>query len=262
MHHQIDSLAYTNHLRSLPPSHKVGFAIALFMLGFVSWMGVQGAIAIWLAIWIICYAGIPAKIYGQLLLIPLTFWLLSVPALILGISFSGNVNTADIAWGSRYFYLSQQGISQVQIILMRAIALSSCLYFILLTTPFADILNLLKVWRFPTIIIELLALMYRFIFVLTDTVLELITAQKSRLGYHNRRSQLRSLGIIVSQLLWRTLENYRACSLGLISRGFNGELRFWSDREYQANSRYLKEALVGYGLLLLLAIFPYIERNI
>lgn len=259
MHHQIDSLAYTNRLRSLPPSHKVGWAIALFVLGFVSWMGVQGAIAFWLAIWIIFYAGIPAKIYGQLLLIPLTFWLLSVPALVLGISFSGNVNPIDIAWGWRYFYLSQQGISQAQIIFMRAIALTSCLYFILLTTPFADILHLLKAWRFPTVIIELLALMYRFIFVLTDTVLELVTAQKSRMGYRNRRSQLRSLGIIISQLLWRTLENYRACSLGLISRGFNGELRFWSDREYKANPRYMVEAIAGYFLLVLLAILPYLE---
>ncbi|MFP4009536.1 MAG: cobalt ECF transporter T component CbiQ [Spirulinaceae cyanobacterium] len=259
MHHQIDSLAYTNQLRSLPPSHKVGFAIALFVLGFVSWMGVQGAIALWLAIWIIFYAGIPAKIYGQLLLIPLTFWLLSVPALILGVSFSGNINPIDIAWGSRYLYFSQQGITQAQTVLMRAISLTSCLYFVLLTTPFADILNLLKAWRFPAIIIELLALMYRFIFVLTDTVLELVTAQKSRLGYHNRRSQFRSLGIIISQLLWRTLENYRACYLGLISRGFNGELRFWSDREYQANPRYMVEAIAGYCCLLLLAIIPYFD---
>jgi cobalt/nickel transport system permease protein len=264
MHHKIDSLAYTNNLRSLPPAHKVGFAIALFILGFGGGGWVQGAIAIWLAIWIVVYARIQAKIYAQLLLIPLSFWILSIPALIIGISGNFAAIEADRVWGmavgSMDVYISQQGLNQAQTILTRAIALSSCLYFVLLTTPFADLLNLLRKWQCPEIIVELLGLMYRFIFVLTDTVLELIVAQQSRLGYRNWRSQLRSLGIIVSQLLWRTLENYRSYSLGLASRGMNGELRFWSDRTYQANPRYFWEAIAGCLVLLLMSGWHYADR--
>ncbi|MEO0827408.1 MAG: hypothetical protein AAFY67_17515 [Cyanobacteria bacterium J06642_9] len=52
MHHQIDTLAYTNRLRYLPPEHKLGFAIALFVLGYAAPLIVplivQGMIAVWI----------------------------------------------------------------------------------------------------------------------------------------------------------------------------------------------------------------------
>ncbi len=47
MNHQIDSLAYTNRLRGLPPSHKLSFAIALLILSLVSGAIVQLSIALW-----------------------------------------------------------------------------------------------------------------------------------------------------------------------------------------------------------------------
>lgn len=45
MHHQIDSLAYTNCLRHLPPTHKLGFAATLFILGYAAPPLAQVAIA-------------------------------------------------------------------------------------------------------------------------------------------------------------------------------------------------------------------------
>ncbi|MCZ0902107.1 cobalt ECF transporter T component CbiQ, partial [Microcoleus sp. HI-ES] len=84
MNHQIDSLAYTNRLRGLPPSHKLSFAIALLILSLVSGAIVQLSIALWLAVWIVVYAGIPGKLYLRLLSLPLMFLLTSLPALAMG----------------------------------------------------------------------------------------------------------------------------------------------------------------------------------
>ncbi len=67
MHHQIDSLAYQNKLRFLPPHHKFIFAIFLFFLGYLSPPPWQIIITIWLGIWIVIYGGIPYKTYFQLL---------------------------------------------------------------------------------------------------------------------------------------------------------------------------------------------------
>jgi cobalt/nickel transport system permease protein len=257
MHHQIDSLVYQNRLRSLPPEHKLIFAIALFILSYLAPKSVQIIITVWLGIWIVVYARIPFKFYGQLLLIPLSFWLVSVPALAIGVVGWQNLSLVQgdiwqgIRLGSFYLYISEQGIDQCRELFTRAIALTSCLYFGLLTIPFADIWLILKRCGCPTLIIELLALMYRFIFVLTDTANELLTAQEARIGYRNWRLGMRSLALIASQLLRRTLENYRQISMGLESRGFRGELRFWHGRRYQANWRYIMEALVGYLLLLI-----------
>ncbi|MDY7015476.1 MAG: cobalt ECF transporter T component CbiQ [Cyanobacteriota bacterium] len=258
MHHQIDSLAYTNQLRSLPPEHKLGFAIALFILSYLAPPHIQLLIALWLALWVIGYARIPAKVYLKLLVIPLTFWIASLPALLINVSFNSNHAAlkldavGGVQIGQVYLYLSQHGIELAQTIFARAIALTSCMYFILLTVPFVEMVRVLRRFGCPSLLTELLSLMYRFIFVLTETAAELLNAQHARLGYCNWRSGIRSLSLVVGQLLWRTLENYRQISLGLNSRGFNGELRVWHARRHRPNWRYLNEAIGGYCLLLIL----------
>ncbi|MEO0984015.1 MAG: cobalt ECF transporter T component CbiQ [Cyanobacteria bacterium J06639_14] len=263
MHHQIDSLAHTNRLRCLPPTHKLGFAATLFILGYAAPPLAQAAIALWLSLWIVGYAQIPATIYARLLLLPISFWLMSVPALLLGFGLGQNLGSfqADVwrgwAAGPVYIYLSRQGWQQASAVLMRAIALTSCLYFILLTVPFVEILRVLRQLRCPSLMIELLALMYRFIFMLATTATELATAQRSRGGYLTWRRRLRSLSIIVSQLMVRTLENYRELSLGLQSRGFTGELRVWHHHRHQPSWRYGIEAIAGCMVLTLITVIHH-----
>jgi cobalt/nickel transport system permease protein len=140
---------------------------------------------------------------------------------------------------------------------MRAIALIPCLYFVLLTVPFVEILRVLRRLGCPPLITELMMLMYRFIFVLTTTASELLTAQQSRLGYRNWRVGMHSFSVLVGQLLGRTLENYRQLSLGLRSRGFTGELRVWSRRNYRSQWRYWGEAIAGYTVLVILTGLHY-----
>lgn len=257
MHHHIDSLAYTNRLRSLPPEHKLLFAIALFTVGFIAPIPVQLAIAIWMAVWVVGYAKIPGAVYGKLLAIPVSFWVMSVPALVIGGVGVQNLDAAqaDIVQGFTvgpwYLYVSYQGLMQVGVLLARAIALTSCMYFILFTVPLVELLRVMQRLGCPTLMAELLLLMYRFIFVLTDTVLELLTAQQSRLGYCTWRISMRSLSILISQLLIRTLNSYRQIAMGLASRNFNGELRVLHTRRYQPNRRYSLEAVSGLFLLLI-----------
>ena len=266
MHHQIDSLAYTNKLRHLPPHHKLIFAIALFCLGYITANYIKILIFAWLLISTVFYAGIPWQIYRQLLLIPLTFWLTSLPALLIGINFDRSViiTSSDIwlhlSWsiniaGSQCsLYISNQGLHQAIDILCNSLSLTACMYFILLTIPFTEIIQILNQWKCPQLITELMLLMYRFIFVLTQTATELIQAQKSRFGYLNWQTTIKSVSLIIGQLLRRSLINYRQISLALASRGFTGELKLWSSRSYRANWRYIYEALGGYSLLIVLSL--------
>ncbi|MFW6264348.1 MAG: cobalt ECF transporter T component CbiQ [Cyanobacteriota bacterium] len=265
MHHQIDSLAYTNQLRFLPPEHKLGFAIALFVLSYFAPPYLQLLITLWLVLWTVGYARISAPVYFKLLAIPISFWLISLPALVVGISIGEDSveSLTDGVWGISidqvYFYLSQQGLAQARNLFTRALALTSCLYFILLTVPFVEIVRVLRQLGCPSLLTELLSLMYRFIFVLSATVSELLSAQQSRLGYRNWQLGLRSLSLVVVQLLQRTLDNYRQISLGLTSRGFNGELRVWHTRRYKPSRRYGSEAIGGYCLLLILVGLHYAD---
>ena len=262
MNHQIDSLAYTNRLRGLPPSHKLSFAIALLILSLVSGAMVQLSIGLWLAVWIVIYAGIPGKLYLRLLSLPLMFLLTSLPALAMGAVAGDRIPAIGwdiwqgwgISTGTFYLYVSCTGIYQVSLLFARAFASTSCMYFILLTVPFTEILQILRQLRCPELVTELLLLMYRFIFSLLAIADELWIAQNSRCGYRTWKRGMHSLSILIGQLLQRTLENYRQVSLSLASRGFNGKLRVWHSYPYKPSRRYIFEAVFGCTVLTLLNV--------
>jgi cobalt/nickel transport system permease protein len=264
MSHQIDSLAYTNRLRWLPPSHKLSFAIVLLLLSLISAPIVQLLISVWLLLWIVAYARIPAKFYLRLLSFPLSFWITSLPAFVInGVGTDAMQMVQSDVWqgwgtnwgtniGGLYLYVSQTGLHQVSLLLARAIATTSSMYFILLTTPFTEVLQILRQLRCPPLLVELLLLMYRFIFTLLAIANDLWTAQNSRCGYRTWRRGMHSLGILVGQLLQRSLESYRQVSLSLAARGFNGDLRVWSSRPHRPSVRYSLEAAIGCILLIIL----------
>ncbi|NMG05920.1 cobalt ECF transporter T component CbiQ [Brasilonema sp. UFV-L1] len=253
---QIDTLAYTNRLRWLPPEQKLLFATALLLITAFAHPFVQVLIAVWISVWTVIYAGIPAKTYLKLVYFATLFWLTSLPALVMnGVDFSHihlvpNDSVAGLSFGSYYVYISHKGIEQGLTILTRALASLSCLYFIMLTIPFSELLQILRRIGVPVLLTELLLLMYRFIFVFLNTTAELWTAQQSRGGYRTFRTGMKSLALLIGQLLKRTIENYRQVSLSLAARGFNGELRVWHPHRYQTSKRYAIEAIVGCAVLI------------
>jgi cobalt/nickel transport system permease protein len=270
MNHKIDSLSYSNRLRWLPPNHKLSFAMLLLGLSLMSPPIVQVLIALWLGIWIVVYAAIPLKIYVQMIALPIGFWFSSAIAIVLGMVSLDQLATIQwdvvrasqgqfqsqslgFAIGPLYLYVSQTGISQTAVLLTRMLATTSSLYFILLTTPFTEILQVLRRLRCPALLIELLMLMYRFIFTLLTIAEELWVAQNSRSGYRTWKRGMHSLGILVGQLLQRTLANYRALSLTLASRGFEGDFRVISSQPHRASKRYTIEAILGCIVLIIIS---------
>jgi cobalt/nickel transport system permease protein len=249
----LDTLAHRNRLRRLPPGHKLLFAAIVLSIALIATPIVQIAIALWISVWIVIYAGIPWLIYLRLLGIAIGFWFASVPALIIGIAGQSNTDAMlEFSIGSTYFYLSQQGSLQAGFIFTRTLSTVSCLYFILLTTPFAEILQALRRMKCPAILTELMLLMYRFIFILLSTANELWIAQHSRNGYRSTRRWFYSLSLLISQLFRKTMENYQQFKLSTAARGFNGEFRVYSLQQYRPSLRYAIEASLGCLLLLLI----------
>jgi cobalt/nickel transport system permease protein len=260
---QLDTLAYTNQLRQLPPEHKLVFAIAVLIIALFAHPPVQVAIAVWMSIWTVVYAKIPTGTYWRLLVVPTLFWLTSLPALLINIVSVAELSVIQtdalhgLNVGSYYLYLSRSGCEQALVIFTRMLASVSCLYFVMLTVPFAALLQIMRQVGFPVILTELLLLMYRFIFILLSTAAELWTAQQSRVGYRTWRTAMHSLSLLIGQLFRRTIENYHQFSLVLAARGFTGDLRVWHSRRYRASKRYILEALLGCVVLLGLEGWTY-----
>lgn len=254
---QIDTLAYTNRLRWLPPGQKLMFATTLLIISTAAHPLVQVLIAVWMSIWIVLYAGIPLKTYLTLVYFAALFWLTSFPALAVSgvpVSHIDITQQTDsmfgLTFGSYYLYVSHRGIEQGLTILLRSLASLSCLYFIILTVPFTELLHILRRIGVPALVTELLLLMYRFIFVLLNTATELWTAQQARGGYRTFSVGMKSLALLIGQLLNRTVENYRQISLSLAARGFNEELRVWHPHRYHQSKRFFMEAIFGCALLI------------
>lgn len=253
---QIDTLAYTNRLRWLAPEQKLLFAIALLIITAFAHPPVQLLIAIWMSIWTVIYAKIPLKIYLKLVYIATLFWLTSLPALMINVIHINSLNFIQedaiigLNVGNYHLYISNYGLEQGWTILTRAIASLSCLYFLMLTIPFTELLQTLRRCGFPVLLTDILLLMYRFIFLLLNTASQLWISQQSRGGYNSFKISIKSLSLLIGQLLRRTLENYRQVSLSLASRGFNGEFKVWHSQRYHLSPRYAIESIIGCVILM------------
>jgi cobalt/nickel transport system permease protein len=209
-----------------------------------------------MSVWSVIYAGIPWRIYGAMMVGVLTFLATSMPAL--AIEYSSSISPAvqaDALWqmgvGSGQIYLSRQGSLQAIAVLIRSLASTSAMFFIVLTIPPIDLATTCQKIGCPAIAIELSLLVYRFIFLLADTAQKIVTAQTSRGGYRTNRLRLNSLNLLVRQLIQRTASRYQQLILGVTARGFQQEFRFWQPESYQYSPRYARESIIGCLLLII-----------
>jgi cobalt/nickel transport system permease protein len=260
VHIQLDTLAYSNRLRHLPPAQKLWFALTILLLALITHYPVQILILIWMSGWIVVYAGIPWRIYASMILGVMTFLITSLPAL--AIEYAGTISPdiqADVlwkigAWGG-HIYLSHQGSIQAISVVIRSLACTSALLFIVLTIPAIDLATTAQRAGCPPILIELALLVYRFIFLLADTAQKIVTAQISRGGYRMQRLRMQSLNLLVRQLIQRTASRYQQLTLGVKARGFQQEFRFWQPQLYEYSPRYARESIVGCIALITIEIF-------
>jgi cobalt/nickel transport system permease protein len=83
MHHHLDVYTYSNHLRQISPQQKLWFVIAVILIALMTHPITQLLIVVWLGVWTIGYARIPAKVYLNVLMVAGLFLLTSIPALML-----------------------------------------------------------------------------------------------------------------------------------------------------------------------------------
>jgi cobalt/nickel transport system permease protein len=80
----------------------------------------------------------------------------------------------------------------------------------------------------PTEIAEMALLMYRFLFLLTDTAESMNAAQTARLGHVTYSRHMKSLSLLIANLMPRAFARARSLEVGLAARGWRGELKVLS----------------------------------
>lgn len=98
-----------------------------------------------------------------------------------------------------------------------------CTYWFALTTPFIQILQVLKAVRFPRVMIEVTMLMYRFIFIFIDAFEQIHRAQKLRFGYDSVNLMIHSSGILAKMLFEQVIVNYEMMTKALDAKLYDGD---------------------------------------
>ena len=221
----IDKLCYQSKLRYVNAAEKSAYAMLTLLMCVVSRSPVVASAAFAVNGLLTVGAGkIPLSRYLRLLLIPAAFLLLGTGALVLNLS-GEPMDAFAVSVGNWYITGSREALGQAARLCATAFAAVSCLYFLALNTSVTDILGVLRALHCPSLLTELMMLIYRFIFLLMETASALMTAQEARLGNRNLRTGLRSFGMMGTALFLRSLKRANALYDAMEARCYDGEIR-------------------------------------
>jgi len=124
--------------------------------------------------------------------------------------------------GKFAFPVYLEGLQLGFLILMRimtAVTLGSLLSF---STPMIEILETLRLCKVPKIIIDLAAMMYRYVFILEETSRSMRRAQLSRMGDQMTWiRQARDVGKVAGHVLIKSLDRSIRIYKAMLSRGYS-----------------------------------------
>jgi len=125
------------------------------------------------------------------------------------------------------------------------------LLFFSLSTPLPELMRAARFFRCPPVLVELAMIMYRYIFLLLEEGGRIRNAERSRLGFVDTRSAVRSSGILGGMLVLRTYDRAERSFAAMRCRGYRGALTAVTPGEMQGRDW----AALAVGMLLLAGLF-------
>jgi len=95
------------------------------------------------------------------------------------------------------------------------------------TTQFTDLVHALRALRLPAILVETISFMIRYLFVLVEEAMRLMTAREARSAGRGGSVMWRTrvLGGMIGSLFIRSYERSERIYAAMLSRGYSGEVR-------------------------------------
>ena len=219
----IDDYAYKNKLSKVNPNMKFAIGMLLLILSLINPYNYISLIIIAImSLVIVGIAKIELKDYIHFIKIPLVFLIISIIMILLTFSKDKEVLLYSIKIGSLYIGVSNESIISSTHLFFRALSCLTCIYFIMLTTPFNQLIFVFKKLHLPDIVLEISMLMYRFIFIFMEEVADIRKSQELRFGYVNLKNGYNSFGLLVNMLFKRMMIRYDEMSIALDMKLYDG----------------------------------------
>ena len=223
MHNLLDDYAISNALCETSARLKLFLGLWAILLCVSSTTPIAPLfVAITMSLITVTLAKIPGRIYSRLLLVPLSFALLSV-GVVAFMHGSGQTLFSLQLFGLN-LAIREEGANLAVLLIARTFGGMCSLYFIALTTPMIEIFAVLKTLHIPESVIELSMMIYRYIFVFLDQAAMIHSAQMMRLGDAGTKNSLNSFAMLCSVLFLRSWEQGERLIVAMDSRCYDGKL--------------------------------------
>lgn len=177
--------------------------IAQLWLSFLLFV-ISAGMAIW--------SRIPFRLFALFFLAPA--W----ATLIVFLGFSVGFGTTPIfSLGSLTMY--REGMYQGLSAAARVASDMSWIASVFLTTPFTRVLYALRWFRVPTVLVETIAMAYRYAFLLMDEFHRMRDASRTRGGFRGYRNGLKSTAMILAQVILRAYDRASRIQTAMTARG-------------------------------------------
>ncbi|MGH4122053.1 MAG: cobalt ECF transporter T component CbiQ [Clostridium sp.] len=222
----IDFYAHTSKIRHWNATFKVSLSAAILILCIaLENPYVSVVVIIAMAYLTIVKGELPVNEYLSILTIPIVFILLGT--FTIAIDFSKQpMGQYNLYLGFCYVFTSQAKLKQVVFLILKVFAAISALQMMTLSTPSSEIIYVLRAAHVPKLIVELMNLIYRYIFILMDVYAKMKNSAESRLGYCDFKTSCYTFGSIVSNMLVISLKKANAYYDAMEARCYDGDLIF------------------------------------
>ena len=252
MHNLLDDYALDTGLRDASPHLKLFLGLASMIICVSSSSPLAPLfVALTMSLATVLLAKIPGRIYSRLLLVPLSFALLS--AAVVAFMHGGGTPLIQLPLLGLDLAVREEGAELALLLLARTFGGMCSLYFIALTTPMIEIFATLRSLCIPSSIIELSMMIYRYIFVFLDQAARIHSAQVMRLGDARARSAINSFAMLASVLFLRSWEQGERLVLAMDCRCYDGKLEMM-EQAAKATGRQMLAAAAYLALASTIAV--------
>ena len=132
----------------------------------------------------------------------------------------------DVLWRAGPLAFRREGLLRASLITVRAVGALMLVFPMFGTSPFPVTLQALQRLHVPSVLVQLTAFSYRYIFVLLDEMRRMLAAARSRGGgAAGRLRAVRTLSSMVGMLLVRSYGRTVGVWRAMVSRGYSGKVR-------------------------------------
>lgn len=224
----LDTLAAHNGLLNVSPMVKTAFCVVCLVLCVSAAdlaVGIFVAVSMVLIMWLLGKISLHKLLH--LLRIPLAFLIVSCAVILLELT-PEPMGLWRIPFGSRNLCITKESLRHAVTLFFQAMGAVCCLYALSSSTPVPQLIDVFRRCRVPELVIELMYLMYRYLFLLLDVQQKLTTAASARLGYAGARRSVSTAGRVSGALLASSFRRSNLCFDAMESRCYDGKLRFLS----------------------------------